>query len=257
MADRTYYAQHGEDALVLSAFAAPGYFVDIGALDGVFLSNTKALEEDGWTGLLIEAHPEHFATLAETRPGAQRLHAAVADREGELTFYATSFGSLSTFDKAQRDYFIKNRSDVTEDSYTEYQVRAGRTTTLLQEAGVPRDIDMLSIDIEGAELPALEGLDFDAFDIKLLIVEKDDARAKADIEHQVGALLQSKGYHVARRLGANDFWVKDLALSARLRDARVDAVLAHGGEIHMDPGENTTPRGFWRRLRDSYNKRFG
>lgn len=257
MADRTYYAQHGEDALVLSVFDKPGYFVEIGALDGVFLSNTKSLEEDGWDGLLIEAHPEHFATLAKTRRNAQRLHAAVADREGELTFYATNFGSLSTFDKAQRDYFIKHRSDVTEDSYTEYQVRAGRTTTLLQEMGAPKVIDVLSVDIEGAELPALEGLDFDAFDIKLLIVEKDDARAKSHVEDAVSALLQSKGYHVARRLGANAFWVKDPELSARLKNARVDAVLAHGGEIHMAPGENTTKRGFWRRVRDSYNKRFG
>ncbi len=257
MADRVYYAQHGEDALVLSAFESPGYFVEIGALDGVFLSNTKALEEEGWRGLLIEAHPEHFAALRAARPETQALHAAVADREGELTFYATEFGSLSTFDKAQRDYFIKNRRDVTAESYTEYQVRAGRTDTLLREAGVPEVIDMMSIDIEGAELPALQGIDFEAFDIRLLIVEKDDARAKAGVESSIGALLTSKGYHVARRLGANDFWVKDAALSERLRSARVDAVLAHGGEIHMGPGENTVKRSLWKRLRDSYVKRFG
>lgn len=254
--DRTYYAQHGEDALVLSAFSGPGYFVEIGALDGEFLSNTKALEEDGWTGLLIEAHPQHFERLKSTRPKSKAIHAAVADREGELTFYATDFGSLSTFDKSQRDYFVKNRRDVTLDSYTEYQVRAAKTHTLLVEAAAPKTIDMMSIDIEGAELPALEGLDFDAFDIRLLIVEKDDARAKSDVEQSIEGLLQVKGYHVARRIGANDFWVKEAELSGRLKSARIDAVLAHGGEVHLAPGESTKKRTLFKRISDSYKKRF-
>lgn len=69
-----------------------------------------------------------FAQMQTNRPNAQRAHAAVGETDGELTFYGVASGSLSTFDRDQRDYFIKNRSGVTLDSYTEYKVRAATLT---------------------------------------------------------------------------------------------------------------------------------
>lgn len=257
MTGKVFYSQHGEDALLLQIFKKPGYYVELGAVDGVHYSNTYSLELNGWTGLLIEAHPDHFAKLAKNRPNSISIHAAVADREGIIPFYATPRGSLSTFDKDQRDYFIKNRSEVTADSYTEHQVRAASTTTLLDEARAPKIIDIMSIDIEGAELPALMGLDFEAYDVRVLIIEKDLARSKQDIEMQIESLLISKGYHVARRIGANDFWVKDKVLGQAINAASFDVELAKGGRVCMKAGQSSKKRGLFKRLSNSYKKRFG
>ena len=257
MSDTLFHSQHGEDALILQVIGTSGYFVEVGALDGVQLSNTFDLEGAGWTGLLIEAHPMLFAQMQTNRPNAQLAHAAVGETDGELTFYGVESGSLSTFDRDQRDYFIKNRSGVTLDSYTEYKVRAATLTTLLTEVGAPAVIDMMSIDIEGAELPALRGLDFGAFDIRVLIVEKDDARAKQGIETQVAELLHARGYELARRIGANDFWTRDPALRDKIRNAHLKASLQSGAVVDMAPGVNSTKRSFWRRIKDSAKKRLG
>lgn len=257
MTDSIFYSQHGEDALLLGVFGNKGYFVELGAVDGIFLSNTLILEKHGWSGLLVEAHPELFAKLASNRPDATAIHAAVAAAAGELTFYGTSFGSLSTFDMEQRDYFIKNRTEVTKDSYTEFPVRAASTSSLLREAGAPQVIDVMSVDIEGAELTALEGLDFDAYNVRCLIVEKDFARSKQDMENTIANLLKSKGYMFARRVGPNDFWVKEPELAKNLNDFHIKATLKTGEEISIPPGVNSQKRGFFKRISDSYKKRFG
>jgi hypothetical protein len=55
-----------------------GYFVEVGAHDGVRHSNTLTLEgQFGWSGLLIEANPARFAELQVNRPGATCVQAVV------------------------------------------------------------------------------------------------------------------------------------------------------------------------------------
>ena len=47
-----------------SHFEDKGFFVEVGAFDGVFLSNTLWFERNwNWTGLLLEANPRVFSTL--------------------------------------------------------------------------------------------------------------------------------------------------------------------------------------------------
>jgi FkbM family methyltransferase len=251
-----YYSQHGEDALLLQVFDKPGYFVELGAVDGVHLSNTYALEQAGWSGLLVEAVPALFEKVLQNRPKATSIHAAVADTDGELTFYGTEVGSLSTFDKEQRDYFIKNRTEVTADSYTSHKIRSATTASLLKEANAPKVIDVMSVDIEGAELVALNGLDFDAYDVRCLIIEKDFARAKAANERTIEDLVKSKGYIFGRRIGPNDFWVKEPELAKALDGAHIKAVLPTG-PVDIPAGRNSKKRGLFKRLSDSIKKRLG
>ena len=44
-----------------------GFFVEAGALDGEWLSNTLALEKRGWTGLLVEADPRNYEALLKKK----------------------------------------------------------------------------------------------------------------------------------------------------------------------------------------------
>jgi hypothetical protein len=57
--------------------ACGGTFVDIGANDGVTISNSHALEESlGWQGVCVEPHPGAFAKLVKNRPRCARVNAA-------------------------------------------------------------------------------------------------------------------------------------------------------------------------------------
>lgn len=57
-----FYSQAGQDVWALQK-TNKGFFVDIGAHDGVESSNTYALEKAGWTGICIEPNPVSFEKL--------------------------------------------------------------------------------------------------------------------------------------------------------------------------------------------------
>ncbi len=80
-------SQHGEDALAwnLLGRSRTGFFIEAGAHDGVSLSNTFFLESVGWTGLLVEAHPELFDKCKRSRPRSQVVHAALGPDHGPTT----------------------------------------------------------------------------------------------------------------------------------------------------------------------------
>jgi hypothetical protein len=61
---------------------------------------------------------------------------------------------------------------------------------MLTQANMPRRIDYLSLDTEGSEYDILAAFDFDAFDVRLITVEHNFTKRRADIE----ALLKTKGF---------------------------------------------------------------
>ncbi|QEG34722.1 FkbM family methyltransferase [Bythopirellula goksoeyrii] len=266
-----YCSQHGEDILLDKVFAGQkeGYYVELGSHDGVHLSNTYYFEQRGWSGLLVEAHSGLFDALKTNRKGSTCIRAAVSEEDGEVVFYETPRGSLSTFDPAQRDYFIQRRSEVTAHSYRETKVRTARTTTLLDEARAPATIDIMSIDIEGAELAALRGLDFDKYNVRVLVVESDHKQHEA--ESMVRKLLTAQGYEIARTIGVNSFWVREGELARKIREVPFSGEVNHyrnvGREldekvvcntvsVSFAAGENSRRRSLLTRLHQSFHKRY-
>lgn len=86
------YSQSSEQAFILSYFGpATGRFLDIGAYDGLRLSNTRALLEQGWSGVLVEPSAANLVNLAKNcEPFADRVHivqAAVTDKRGLAPFF--------------------------------------------------------------------------------------------------------------------------------------------------------------------------
>jgi len=60
------YSQQDEEKTILEYFGSQrGAFLDIGAYDGVTFSNTLALAERGWNGILYEASPRCFCKLVD------------------------------------------------------------------------------------------------------------------------------------------------------------------------------------------------
>jgi FkbM family methyltransferase len=128
-----------------------GTFVELGAFDGVYHSNTLALERDfGWDGWLVEAVP-HYAAQAQHVRRAKIINVAVGP------------------DEAERDYFVGGQWSGLKD-FTRPNLLAGHETfrnplvtvktvtlsKLLSSLQVPAVIDYFSLDVEGAEYPILE-----------------------------------------------------------------------------------------------------
>jgi len=67
MTGEANYSQNNEQEVILDFFSGtPGRFLDIGAFDGVELSNTRALAELGWTGIMVEPSPCNVCKLIDS-----------------------------------------------------------------------------------------------------------------------------------------------------------------------------------------------
>ena len=115
-----------------------GFYLDIGAYDGIQTSNTFVLEKDlNWSGICVEANSEVFNTLSLNRK-SKNLNLAVLDYKGYCSFYGDSvrndnIGNLTPCDTLNN---------------------------ILEQNDAPSIIDYMSIDIEGSEFNALKDFDF-------------------------------------------------------------------------------------------------
>lgn len=203
------YAQFGEDLGILDFFGDHwrGYFVDVGGNDGIRDSNTALLEERGWQGVVIEANPELTET-AKTRRACVVLNYAVTDRQdaSSLVFYAVkgpalNLNGLSTTCPSDEFFAMAKGYGAT---ITEILVPCKTLTAILDEAKCPAKIDVLSVDVEGAEVGVIESLDFVKYEPRLIICE-NNAREEHGALHRV---LAGKGYVRVHRTGVNDWYVR-------------------------------------------------
>ncbi len=87
------YSQYDEEAAILAHTPAAGKFLDIGAWHPTQFSNTRALFERGWSGVMIEPSPEPFLALLKTygnEPRITLICAAVGFERCMVKFHATA-----------------------------------------------------------------------------------------------------------------------------------------------------------------------
>jgi FkbM family methyltransferase len=138
-----YYSQHGEDKWIVENLKLPkmGFFVEVGAFDGVNLSNTKHFEDKGWLGLCVEADPRSWVPLLRNRKCQCFLGAADSQR-GTLPFDCVAEPSHSGFDR--------NTSSPLGFGGT-IRVPTLPLSSVLDAYDIG-PIDLLSIDTEGTEI---------------------------------------------------------------------------------------------------------
>ena len=166
------------------------YFVEIGANDGKYLSNTFTLEKTfGWNGLLAEVNSSLTQTLFLNRPKSKIDVRAVDEISGILKVFKQSknseYSALEGF-SVHTDQFIDSISEV---------VETINLTDLLEECKSPKCIDFLSIDTEGNEFEILKGLNFKMFRFNYIAVEVNDIDGEVSRnQEEITKILSSNGY---------------------------------------------------------------
>lgn len=155
-----------------------GIFIEVGAHDGVFQSNTKLLEDYyGWRGILIEPSEVVFNKLIHNRPHAKCFNCALGAFEEHDTYVYGDFdedGMSSLTGRLNRPNTCK--------------VYMRSLQSILDECGV-HHIHFFSLDTEGYELNILKGIDFNKTTFDYLLIEIYP-QAYSDIV----SFLDSKGY---------------------------------------------------------------
>lgn len=208
-----YHSQAEQDRYLNEHFfhgKRNGVFLDIGAYDGITISNSYFFEEElGWKGLCIEPMPRAFKQLKFNR-SCEVLNCLVGSYNGTASFLeidAKDFPELAML-SGEQHFFDEARLAAIESLVAQYHGKyqilpmpIKKLNDILYEHQL-FDIDYLSIDIEGNELDVLSALDFDIFRIHVMTVE-NNAR---ETNQQIRLFMESKGFRFVIRLEQDEVY---------------------------------------------------
>jgi FkbM family methyltransferase len=197
------YSQFGEDEYVFDTFfktkSTPGVYFEAGAMNGIELSNTKPFQEMGWKGVLVEAMPDKYEALRKNRPRDACFQCILSDTSGETKTLNVdeklpNVSSVAQNNAAHAAHWHNNSKTIDV-----------RTKTLADILRFERTeyIDFFSLDIEGYELFALRGMDWNVR-VGVWCIEM-----LGDKCHAVRSLLQAHGYRYHSNIHFNEIWIAD------------------------------------------------
>lgn len=197
-----FYSQIGQDKWVSEKIfpgVKNGFFLDVGSGDGTFNSNTKALEQKGWSGICVDPFPKNMQDRT-----CQTFKEVVSSESGKKV-------KFSTGGQDNRDSFWGGITDTigpavraTIPTAPSVELSTVTLADILERANAPHFIQFMSLDIEGGELNALKGFPFDKYRIGALDVEHFWEEPKRS---QIKALMESHGYKRVHTWYWDDFYV--------------------------------------------------
>lgn len=187
----SYYSQVAQDRWVHSVLGDKrnGYFVELGACDGLYLSNTLFFEQTlGWNGICIEPNDVYFEKLKTSR-NCNISSELIYSIEGERVNFAVCDAVSGIIDENVGPFTTKN-------TWTPKV-----TTTLgkvLDTFHAPSIIDYLSLDVEGQEYNILSTFPFDRYKFRCMTVEHNAPHVGPKQQGLIRELLERNGYRFVK-----------------------------------------------------------
>lgn len=155
---------NGIDERIAPMLEGCGYACDVGASNGIFLSNTKYFEDRDWQVLCIEPNPKL------TEEGKRNRKHWIQAACGPEDIDAVNFIIVGEYPYASGSGFHVERLGDNLKTAETVTVPMRRIDTLLKSAGFPQ-LDLLSIDVEWHEIEVLQGIDLKVWTPKIIVVE--------------------------------------------------------------------------------------
>lgn len=179
------YSQINQDLNVITFFnnKTDMYFLDIGANDGIRISNTYLLEKEyNWKGICSEPLPSAFEKLIKCR-NVVCDNNAVFSKSGLSLDFSIS-GPLSGITN-----YIDRYNEVKEKK--QIIVKTITLQSLLDNYKAPKIIQYLSLDTEGTELEILKSVDFSTYTFLYINLEHNFVEPRRT---EIRTLLLNNGY---------------------------------------------------------------
>jgi FkbM family methyltransferase len=155
-----------------------GFFMDVGAHDGISINNTLFFEKNhNWNGINIEPIKNVYNNLVINRPNNINLNLAVCDYNGTADFLCNT-GYTEMISGLKNNFDLRHmkrleRENKEHGSKTEIiTVNTKRIETICDEYNI-KHINYLSIDVEGAEFEVIKSINFDKVFIDVIGFENN------------------------------------------------------------------------------------
>jgi FkbM family methyltransferase len=211
---RVFTAQARELFLYEYVPLAGDIVFDIGAGVGAEMLLFSRLVGDSGRVVSLEAHPRTYKRLVDLcdvndLANVEPLQVAASDRDGAVV--------ISDLEHHLHNTMLAPKGDVIE-------VRARRIDTIAAELGI-QHIDLLKMNIEGAEQHAIQGIGTLLDDTRHVCISCHDFLAddggpeELRTKSFVREFLQERGFHVLTRDDAADPWTRDYVYAVNTRAA--------------------------------------
>ena len=203
-----YFSQSGQDKWIVEKLfpgKRGGVFVDIGAYDGICFSNTFFLEKErDWRGLAIEPNPHVYEKLQRNR-SCSVMNCCVGEKDGCSIFRAIQ-GYPAMLSGMTDQYHPKHLNRIDRElrlhggDFQDIDVPCYSINSLFSKYKL-YTIDYLSIDVEGAELPIIKGLDVFQVNISVMSVENNYK------DYKIPQILKQKGFVLHSTIGLDELYI--------------------------------------------------
>jgi FkbM family methyltransferase len=159
---------NNEDTAILEYFKdrKNGFYVDVGCYHPIHRNNTYLLHMQNWSGVNIDTSKFSIDLFNFMRPKDLNYNCAISDKiEIKKVYYQKELSQLSTTEKTQAEIVFQGK-------IKEKEINASTLDEILSRDKYKNSkIDLLDIDVEGADLKVLKGLSFDKFKPELICIE--------------------------------------------------------------------------------------
>ena len=165
----------GEDLFIAKYFKnkQSGFYIDVGCYHPIHRNNTHLLHMQNWSGINIDTSQFSIDIFNYMRPKDLNYHCAISDKNENIKlFYQKELSQLSTTEEEQA-------KKVFQGSINEKEIKAFTLDEILSRDKYENyKIDLLDIDVEGADLKVIKGLSFDKFQPELVCIEIHEKEVK-------------------------------------------------------------------------------
>ena len=206
------YAQCHEDQVTEILLGKVTRFIDIGAYDGFNSSNIFWFAINGASGLCFEPIKSTYERLNFLFLFCPKVHCICEGISNQQNSYEIrQFGPFSSIDETgdnEHREILKRNKKIDLEKVKKQEITVRPLHYWLNQFPQFRQTDLITIDVEGHELNALQGMDFQQIAVKCFIIE---THVRKEWKHQdydeINALLCSFDYHPILKSHFNTFWL--------------------------------------------------
>lgn len=189
---KLHFSQFGEDIVLkelLKKEYRKGFYVDVGCYHPKKYSNTYMLHRKGWSGVNIDMEEDKIRLFNMARPHDYNVLSAVSDKKEKVTLHRFShYGLGSTINES----VASSTSDELLDTQT---IETKSLNDIIDASPYKgRQIDVLSIDVEGMDFRVLNSLNFGVYKPKIVIIESHHRSIQTILKTDIYQLLNKHSY---------------------------------------------------------------
>lgn len=163
------FSQCSEDLIIdkLLNYKKDGFYLDIGAYDPKWFSNTNRFYKKGWHGINIEPNSIRYQKFLKSRSKDINLNIGISTKNSNLKFYLFQPDTISTFSDKEAKIYQKLGFKLIDTQY----VKVKRLDFIFNKYFKKEIVDFMTIDTEGGELKVLKSNNWNKFRPKIICVE--------------------------------------------------------------------------------------